>query len=289
MVSFTFSRTSSREIPSEVRALAARPFSSRMTPRRRCSVPMKLWLRARASSWDRTRTRRARSVKRSNTTKGYAPGGRAGARPMSPGPTGGRTFRSRERGAMPMSLPEIVAPQEWRAARIQLLAAEKAMTRARDALSTKRRLLPMVRVEKDYLFEGPSGRASLTDLFEGRTQLIVQHFMFDPSWDDGCPSCTAASDEISAGLLEHLWARDTTLAVVSRAPLAKIERYKAKRGWTFPWYSSFGSPFNYDYHVTIDASVAPVMFNYRTLDELRAKGMGWLGEGSSEQPGYSMF
>ena len=188
-----------------------------------------------------------------------------------------------------MSLPEIVAPQEWRAARIQLLAEEKAMTRARDALSTKRRLLPMVRVGKDYLFEGPSGRAGLTDLFEGRPQLIVQHFMFDPSWDDGCPSCTAASDEISAGLLEHLWARDTTLAVVSRAPLAKIERYKAKRGWTFPWYSSHGTDFNYDFHVTLDKTIAPVEFNFRDEAELEQAGMGWMLEGSSEQPGYSVF
>ena len=188
-----------------------------------------------------------------------------------------------------MSLPEIVAREEWRAARIDLLAEEKAMTRARDALSTKRRLLPMVRVEKDYLFEGPSGRASLTDLFEGRTQLIVQHFMFDPSWDEGCPSCTAASDEISTGLLKHLWARDTTLAVVSRAPIDKIERYKAKRGWAFPWYSSHGTDFNYDFHVTLDRSVAPVELNFRNQAELEQAGMGWLLEGSSEQPGYSVF
>src|SRR3954452_11413683 len=129
-----------------------------------------------------------------------------------------------------MSLPEIVSEEEWRAARIELLAEEKAMTRARDALSSKRRMLPMVLVEKDYEFEGPGGRATLGDLFEGRRQLIVQHFMFDPSWEDGCPSCTAASDEISDGLLRHLHTRDTTLAVVSRAPLPTIERYKAKRG-----------------------------------------------------------
>ena len=188
-----------------------------------------------------------------------------------------------------MSLPKVVTEAEWLAARKQLLAEEKAMTRARDALNTKRRELPMVEVEKDYVFEGPNGKAGLLDLFEGRRQLMVQHFMFDPSWDDGGPSCTAGSDEISAGLLEHLHSRQTTLAVVSRAPLPKIEAYKARRGWSFPWYSSFGSDFNYDFHVTIDASVAPVMWNFRTLDELEPVGMGWLGEGSSEQPGYSVF
>src|SRR5436190_8644751 len=113
--------------------------------------------------------------------------------------------------------------------------------------------------------------------------------MFDPDWEDGCSSCTAAADEISDGLLAHLRARETNFVVVSRARLATIERYKQKRGWTFPWYSSYGSDFNYDFNVTIDASVAPVMWNFRTLDELEEVGMGWLGEGSSEQPGYSMF
>jgi predicted dithiol-disulfide oxidoreductase (DUF899 family) len=188
-----------------------------------------------------------------------------------------------------MALPDVVSRDEWRAARVALLAREKEMTRARDALNTARRELPMVRIEADYRFEGPAGRAGLLDLFEGRSQLIVQHFMFDPDWEDGCPSCTAAADEISAGLLDHLHARDTTLAVVSRAPLAKIERYRRKRGWDFPWYSSFGSDFNYDFHVTLDASKAPVEFNYRTADELAARGMDWMLEGSSEQPGHSVF
>ena len=188
-----------------------------------------------------------------------------------------------------MSLPQIVSREEWLAARRELLAQEKAMTRARDALNTRRRELPMVRIDKDYVFEGPDGKAGLLDLFEGRRQLIIQHFMFDPSWDEGCPSCSAGADEISRGLLEHLHARDTTLAAVSRAPLDKIRRYKQSRGWTFPWYSSFGTDFNYDFHVTIDASVAPIMWNYRTMDELEQHGMGWMNEGSSEQPGHSMF
>jgi predicted dithiol-disulfide oxidoreductase (DUF899 family) len=188
-----------------------------------------------------------------------------------------------------MSLPKVVSRDTWLAERKALLAEEKAMTRARDALSTKRRQLSMVTVDKDYVFDGPEGKVSLRDMFDGRRQLIVQHFMFDPDWDDGCPSCTGAADEVSVGLIEHLRARDTNFVVVSRAPLEKIERYKAKRGWTFPWYSSFGSDFNYDFNVTIDASVAPVMWNYRTLDQLEQVDMGWLGEGSSEQPGYSMF
>jgi predicted dithiol-disulfide oxidoreductase (DUF899 family) len=188
-----------------------------------------------------------------------------------------------------MSLPNVVSRAEWLVARRALLAEEKAMTRARDALSTKRRELPMVRVEKDYLFDGPNGSVYLNDLFDGRNQLIVQHFMFDPDWDEGCPSCTAAADEMSEGLRGHLSSRDTTFAVVSRAPLEKIERYRVSKGWTFPWYSSFGSDFNYDFNVTIDASVVPVMWNYRTMEELAEVGMGWLGEGSSEQPGYSVF
>ena len=188
-----------------------------------------------------------------------------------------------------MALPQVVSQDEWLEARRTLLAEEKAMTRARDALNVKRRELPMVKVDKPYEFAGPEGRVGLGDLFAGRRQLIVQHFMFDPSWDDGCPSCTAGADEVSAGLLAHLHSRDTTFVAVSRAPLEKLHDYKVRKGWTFPWYSSFGTDFNYDYNVTIDSAVTPVMFNFRTLPELEEVGLGWLGEGSSEQPGYSMF
>src|SRR6266487_2252604 len=163
-----------------------------------------------------------------------------------------------------MNLPTVVSASEWQVARDKLLVKEKEATRARDALAAERRRLPMVRIEKDYVFEGPDGEASLLDLFEGRRQLIVGHFMFDPRWEDGCPSCSAGADEVSDGLLEHLHARDTTFAYVSRAPIEKIERYKAKRGWTFPWYSSHGSDFNYDFHVTLDELVAPIEYNYRT-------------------------
>jgi predicted dithiol-disulfide oxidoreductase (DUF899 family) len=187
-----------------------------------------------------------------------------------------------------MSLPRIASYDEWRAARVALLEEEKALTRARDALNVKRRQLPMVRVEKDYRFEGPDGPATLLDLFEGRKQLMVGHFMFEPEWEDGCPSCSAGADEVADGLLDHLHIRDTTLAYVSRAPIAKIEAYKAKKGWTFPWYSSFGSDFNYDFHVTIDESVAPAEYNFRSLDEWAAKDPSWAGW-KGEQPGLSCF
>ena len=148
-----------------------------------------------------------------------------------------------------MSLPRVVSREEWLVARKELLAEEKALTRARDALNAQRRRLPMVEVAKDYAFQGPDGPASLLDLFEGRTQLIVDHFVFDPDWDEGCSSCSGRVDQY--GNLAHLHARDTTMAVVSRAPIAKIERFKAGKGWTFPWYSSCGSDFNYE------ASAAP--------------------------------
>jgi predicted dithiol-disulfide oxidoreductase (DUF899 family) len=191
-----------------------------------------------------------------------------------------------------MSLPKITSRDEWRTARIELLAHEKEATRAKDALNTRRRSLPMVQVDKEYRFEGPDGPVTLADLFAGQRQLIVQHFMFDPSWDDGCSSCTAALDELSDGLLRHLRARSTEFAVVARAPLTKIEPYRAKRGWSIPIYSSNGSDFNYDYHVTLDESVAPIEFNYRGPEELRAAGMDWIlktEDQPAEQPGYSSF
>ena len=190
-----------------------------------------------------------------------------------------------------MSLPEIVTHEEWLAARKELLAKEKEMTRARDALSAERRRLPMVEVTKPYEFEGPSGKVGLADLFEGRRQLIVGHFMFDPSWEDGCPSCSAGADEVADGQLEHLHLRDTTLAYVSRAPLDKIERYKAKKGWTFPWYSSYGSEFNYDFHVTLDPSVGLLEYNYRSAEEYAERGERMFvdADGPIEMPGTSCF
>ena len=190
-----------------------------------------------------------------------------------------------------MSLPTIAARDEWLRARKDLLAKEKEMTRARDALNVERRNLPMVEVEKEYVFEGPEGEATLLDLFADHRQLVVGHFMFDPANDDGCPSCSAGADEISDGLLRHLEVRDTRLVQVSRAPLARIEDYKARRGWTFPWYSSHGSDFNYDFHATLDESVTPLEYNYRTKAEHDAAGTGHFfeGGGSMEMPGNSFF
>ena len=188
-----------------------------------------------------------------------------------------------------MSLPAVTSRQEWLAARKELLQKEKEFTRLRDALNTSRRQLPMVAVDKEYVFEGPDGKVSLADMFTGSRQLILQHVMYDPEWDDACPSCTAALDEMSAGLLRNLRSRDTAFAAVSRAPHDKIAAYSERKGWDFPWYSSFGSDFNYDFHVTIDASVAPVMFNYRDEAELKDAGFSWILDGSSEQPGVSCF
>ncbi len=186
-----------------------------------------------------------------------------------------------------MSLPETVSRDEWLAARKELLTKEKELTRRRDALNAERRRLPMVEIDKHYAFTGPEGEAGLLDLFQGRRQLIVGHFMFDPSWEDGCPSCSAGADEVSKGLLEHLHARDTTFVYVSRAPLEKIESYKSRKGWTFPWYSSHGSEFNYDFHATLDPSVAPVEYNYRTRAEHERVGTADYLEG--ELPGSSYF
>jgi predicted dithiol-disulfide oxidoreductase (DUF899 family) len=184
-----------------------------------------------------------------------------------------------------MSLPKIASREEWLAARKELLIAEKDLTARRDALSTARRNLPMVEVDEDYVFEGPKGPARLVDLFEGRPQLIIYHFMFHPEWEDGCPSCTAGTDELSPGFLDHLHTRDTSYAMVSRAPLEKLERWKAKRGWDIPWYSSYGTDFNYHFGVTIDASRGFDTYNFRTLDEYAA--MGQESMKTSEQP-YDM-
>jgi len=146
------------------------------------------------------------------------------------------------------ALPKIVSPDEWRAAINKLLVKEKELTRVRDALSAERRRLPMVKINRDYAFEGKNGKVNLLDLFEGRRQLIVYHFMFAPEWDEGCDGCSWVVDAMSHPA--HLHARDTSLVLVSRAPLEKLERYKLRMGWDFPWYSSFGSDFNFDFGVT---------------------------------------
>src|SRR5579871_4608302 len=141
--------------------------------------------------------------------------------------------------------PPIVSEAEWLLARKQLLAHEKELTKQRDRVNAERRRLPMVKLEKQYVFEGPQGKRSLQDLFEGCRQLIIYHFMFDPEWEEGCQGCTGYVDAL--GDLSMLPDRDTTFALISRAPLAKLEAYKARKGWSVPWYSSFGSDFNYDF------------------------------------------
>jgi predicted dithiol-disulfide oxidoreductase (DUF899 family) len=143
----------------------------------------------------------------------------------------------------------------------------------------------MVRIEKEYVFEGPAGKVRLLNLFDDRRQLIVYHFMFDSSWEEGCPNCSFVVDNI--GHPAHLHARDTSLVLISRAPLAKIQRFKKRMGWTVPWYSSFGSDFNYDFHVTLDEAVVPVEYNYRGKAELLQKGEAYFTQG--EAHGLSVF
>jgi predicted dithiol-disulfide oxidoreductase (DUF899 family) len=194
-----------------------------------------------------------------------------------------------------MNYPKIVSQGEWLAARKAFLAREKEFTHQRDALSAERRRLPMVEIGKDYVFEGCEGKVRLIDLFEGRRQLIVYHFMFEPGspppgksgepWDEGCSGCSFVVDNI--GHLAHLHARDTSLVLVSRASMAKIKPFKERMGWTIPWYSSFGSDFNYDFHVTTDERVAPVEYNYQDKATLEQKGQTYHLNG--EQPGVSVF
>jgi predicted dithiol-disulfide oxidoreductase (DUF899 family) len=188
-----------------------------------------------------------------------------------------------------MRLPEVVSRDEWLVARRNLLVREKESTRQRDALNADRRRLPMVRINKEYLFEGEVGKASLLELFDGSRQLVVYHAMFDPAWEKACPGCTATMDESTDGLLAHLKTRDTAYVRVSRAPYAKIAAFRAERGWTFPWYSSYGSDFNYDFHVTLDAAVTPIEYNYRNHTELIATDPAWAAERSTEMPGFSCF
>ncbi|MFM9995562.1 MAG: DUF899 domain-containing protein [Phycisphaerales bacterium] len=193
--------------------------------------------------------------------------------------------------------PPVVSRGDWLVARERLLAREKELTRAQDALSAERRRLPMVRIDKPYVFEGPPprGRATLLDLFEGRRQLIIYHFMFDADdpppgksgapWDEGCPGCSFAADQVPH--LAHLYARDTSFALVSRAPLAKITPFKERMGWALPWYSSFGSEFNYDFHVTLDAAKGSVEWNYRSAASLVAAGK--IPSTQGELPALSCF
>ena len=146
--------------------------------------------------------------------------------------------------------PQIVSQADWAEAQDKFKVKEKAATRARDALAAERRRLPMVKIAKDYVLEGVNGKAKLVELFEGRRQLILIHFMFGPEWTEGCVGCSMTVD--SMGHLSHVHARDTSIALVSRAPFAKLWGYKKRMGWTVPWYSSFGTDFNSDFGVTKD-------------------------------------
>ena len=164
--------------------------------------------------------------------------------------------------------PKVVTTSEWSTQRQALLEQEKELTRQLDRVNAARRRLPMVKVEKAYTFEGRNGKVTLLDLFEGRRQLIVYHFMFDPAWEKGCPGCTGLVDAL--GDLSMLAQRDTSYTLISRAPLAKLEAFRKAKGWNRPWYSSFGSDFNYDFHVTLDEKVRPVEYDYRTKAEMEA-------------------
>lgn len=175
---------------------------------------------------------------------------------------------------------QVVSPEEWLKARLDLLAAEKEFTRQRDALTRRRMAMPWERVEKPYRFEGPNGELSLADLFDGRSQLIVYHFMFGPDWEEACKSCSFWADNFN-GIPIHLNHRDVTFVAISRAPLAKIDAYKKRMGWTFPWFSSNGSDFNFDYQASVRPEDLPkgvAYYNYEVQPS-----------NASEEVGISVF
>jgi predicted dithiol-disulfide oxidoreductase (DUF899 family) len=192
--------------------------------------------------------------------------------------------------------PAVVSYEEWLAARRQLLVEEKELTRARDRVDEQRRRLPMVRIDKPYTFEGPTGPVGLLDLFDGREQLIVHHFMWtfevdadgvEHPGDTSCPNCAASADRI--GELSQLHVRNTTLVAVSRGPYAKIARFRARMGYDFPWYSSAGSDFNWDFHTTLDERVTPVLLDFRTEADLAGAGKPWTSALRGEWPAISAF
>ncbi|WP_119256657.1 DUF899 domain-containing protein [Shinella zoogloeoides] len=177
---------------------------------------------------------------------------------------------------------DIVSRETWLNARKTLLALEKEETRLRDKVRAERLALPWVKVDKTYTFETPQGRKTLADLFDGRSQLIVYHFMYGPDWEAGCPGCSFMADHID-GMLPHLNNHDVTMVAVSRAPLEKLEAYRKRMGWKFPWVSSHGSDFNFDYHVSFtkeELASGKVMYNYRETDAADAH---------DELPGLSAF
>jgi predicted dithiol-disulfide oxidoreductase (DUF899 family) len=190
---------------------------------------------------------------------------------------------------------KVVSHEEWLAARRQLLADEKEFTRLRDRLSQQRRDLPWVMVDKDYVFEGPDGQETLSQLFDGRHQLAVYHFMLGPDWEEGCKSCSFWADNFN-GIDAHLRQRDVSLLAISRAPLARIEGFKKRMGWTFKWVSSFGSDFNYDYQVSVRAEQSAsgeITYNYAprktTMAELPGVSVFYRDEGGRIFHTYSCY
>lgn len=175
---------------------------------------------------------------------------------------------------------KIVSRDEWLTARKELLEKEKAAVRANAAFNAQlRNDFPMVKIDKEYKFEDSTGKYTLTDLFQGRKQLIVYHFMLGPDDEAGCPGCSFLTDNLPSSLT-HMYAADTTLVLVSRAPVAKIEQYKKRMGWDFPWYSSFETDFNWDFNVSLDEAVkSPVIYNFKPMEK-PFKG---------EHPGLSVF
>jgi predicted dithiol-disulfide oxidoreductase (DUF899 family) len=210
-------------------------------------------------------------------------------------PPGRQPYRKIIMTTTNINYPQVVSRAEWLKARLDLLEREKELTRTRDQINQVRRELPMFRVEERYIFDSPDGPKSLLDLFAGRMQLMVYHFMWH--WEKGqpldnpCPGCSGWADQIGRGIFHTLHSRNTTLALVSRAPLGKILPFKKRMGWTIPWYSSFGNSFNYDYHVSLDASVAPLFYNYRTPEEHERAGSSYYlqGEQPFDLPGISCF
>ncbi len=179
-----------------------------------------------------------------------------------------------------MQAHKVVSREEWLAARKEHLAKEKEFTRLRDQLSQERSKLPWIKVDKEYVFNGPNGEETLAELFDGRSQLLVYHFMFDPSWEEGCKSCSFWADNYN-DIIVHLNHRDVTMVTISRAPLEKLDSYKNRMGWSFKWLSSFDSDFNYDYEVSFsqeDLEAGKTNYNYR---ENKSK--------STELPGISVF
>ena len=172
--------------------------------------------------------------------------------------------------------PKIVSQEEWLTPRQELLAKEKRLTREHDALAAERRKLPWVSVEKNYVFESSNGKKTLAELFDGRSQLIIYHFMFGPDWEAGCPSCSIVGDHLG-GSVTHLANRDVTLVAVSRAPLPQIEAFQSRMGWRFNWYSSFGSDFNRDYNVSFtkdEVASQKMYYNYKVQFFPQEEGPG---------------